>query len=84
MNTEKRSMLVVRATAEDKQALEKLAARLGYLHGDRPNVSGLIRAIAAGEIILTPLASVVSPRVSRRPLNRSQRRASQSRRSPRQ
>lgn len=73
MNTkkaEKRQMLAVNATAEDRKKLEALAERLGYLHGDRPNVSGLIRAIADGAIILTPLASVVSPRVFRRPLHR--------------
>lgn len=66
----KRDMLAISATESDREALEKIALKFGYLHGDRPNVSKLIRAIAAGEVILTPLASIVSPRLHRRPLNR--------------
>lgn len=83
MNTEKRQMLAVSATAEDREQLEKLAAKFGYRHGDRPNVSALIRAIASGEIILTPLASITSHRAVRRPLHRQRQKSLRKRRSSR-
>lgn len=54
-----RKMLAVAATAEDQKRLEQLALTLGYLHGDKPNVSALIRAIASGELLLTPLSAPV-------------------------
>lgn len=76
MPTVKRQMLALTATPEDREKLEKLADRFGYLHGDRPNVSGLIRAIASGEIILKPLSAFShSPRATRRPLNRKRSRS---------
>lgn len=77
-------MLAISATNEDRENLERLAVKFGCLHGDRPNVSALIRAIASGDLILTPLASIVSPVVSvRRPLPSRRPRLSLPQQSPR-
>lgn len=43
-------MLVISATKRHKRDLEILADRLGYRHGERPNISAMIRAIATGEL----------------------------------
>ena len=47
---ESKAMLVISATKRHKKDLEILAEKLGYLHGERPNISGMIRAIASGEL----------------------------------
>lgn len=43
-------MLVISATKRHKRDLEILAYQLGYFHGERPNISAMIRAIASGEL----------------------------------
>lgn len=56
--TPSRKMLAVAATADDQKKLEELAIALGYRHGAKPNVSAFIRAIAAGELIVSKLSQL--------------------------
>lgn len=50
--TRKKESLTIACTPDRKELLEALAVRYGFLWGDKPNVSELIRAIADGEIPL--------------------------------
>jgi hypothetical protein len=38
--------------ADQKASLEALAKKLGYMWGQRPNISGLMKAIADGEVAI--------------------------------
>jgi hypothetical protein len=50
--TRKKEALTIACTPDRKALLEALAIKHGFLWGDKPNVSELIRAIADGEIPL--------------------------------
>jgi predicted DNA-binding transcriptional regulator YafY len=48
----KKETLTLSVEASTKQRLESLASELGYVRGTKPNMSGLVEAIAAREIAL--------------------------------
>jgi hypothetical protein len=45
----RKDSITINCTLEDKTALEALALSLGFVWGDRGNISALIQAIACGE-----------------------------------
>jgi transposase-like protein len=59
--TRKGKSLTISLSPSNREALERLASQFGCLWGDEPNISGLITAIAEGEIELSVKASVVCP-----------------------
>lgn len=38
---------------EHKASLEQIAVEFGYLWGEKPNISGLLKAVADGELLLS-------------------------------
>jgi hypothetical protein len=49
----KQESITLSVTSEQKAELEKIAASLGCLWGDRPNISALVKAIASHQLIVT-------------------------------
>lgn len=48
----------VSISADQKASLEALAEKLGYMWGQRPNISGLLKAIADGEVAIGKLEAI--------------------------
>jgi hypothetical protein len=48
----------VSISADQKASLEALAEKLGYMWGQRPNISGLMKAIADGEVAIGKLEAI--------------------------
>ena len=48
----------VSISADQKASLESLAQKLGYMWGQRPNISGLMKAIADGEVAIGKLEAI--------------------------
>ena len=49
----KQESITLSLSWEHKANLENIAVEFGYLWGDRPNISSLLKAIADGEILLS-------------------------------
>ena len=49
----KQESITLSLSLEHKAKLENIAVEFGYLWGDRPNISSLLKAIADGEILLS-------------------------------
>ena len=49
----KQESITLSLSLEHKAELEKLSLEFGYLWGEKPNISGLLKAIADGEISLS-------------------------------
>jgi hypothetical protein len=49
----KRESVTLSISEKDKAELEKIALKLGILWGDKPSISGLVKAIAQHRLILT-------------------------------
>ena len=49
----KQESITLSLSLEHKAELEKLSLEFGYLWGEKPNISGLLKAIADGEILLS-------------------------------
>mgnify|MGYP006273950133 CR=1 FL=1 len=49
----KQETITLSVSQEHKAKLEKKALHLGYIRGDEPTISGLIKAIADDEILLS-------------------------------
>jgi len=49
----KQESITLSLTPEHKVSLEEIAVEFGYLRGEKPNVSGLMKAIADGELLLS-------------------------------
>lgn len=47
---ETQEKITLSVSQEDKANLERLASKFGYTRGGNPNISGLLRAIAAEDI----------------------------------
>lgn len=50
MNKEIQEKITLSVSHTDKVNLEKIALRLGYVRGEKPSISALLRAIAQGEV----------------------------------
>lgn len=51
--TRKQESITLSLSLEHKDELEKLSLEFGCLWGEKPNISGLLKAIADGEILLS-------------------------------
>ena len=51
--TRKQESVTLSLSLEHKAELEKLSLEFGYLWGEKPNVSALLKAIADGELLLS-------------------------------
>lgn len=51
--SKKQESITLSLSLEHKASLEQLSVEFGYLWGDRPNISSLLKAIADGEILLS-------------------------------
>ena len=51
--TRKQESITLSLSLKHKANLENIAVEFGYLWGDRPNISSLLKAIADGEILLS-------------------------------
>ena len=49
----KQESIALSISQEDKAELEKIALKLGILWGDKPSISGMVKAIAQHKLILT-------------------------------
>ena len=49
----KQESITLSLSLEHKAELENLSLEFGYLWGEKPNISGLLKAIADGEILLS-------------------------------
>lgn len=49
----KQESITLSLTLEHKAELEKIAVEFGYLWGEKPNISALLKAIADGDILLS-------------------------------
>lgn len=49
----KQESITLSLTLEHKAEIEKLSLEFGYLWGEKPNISGLLKAIADGDILLS-------------------------------
>ena len=49
----KQESITLSLTPEHKAELEKISLEFGCLWGDKPNISGLMKAIADGELLLS-------------------------------
>jgi hypothetical protein len=50
--TRKQESITLSLSLEQKAELENIALEFGYLWGENPNISALIKAIAKGELLL--------------------------------
>jgi hypothetical protein len=50
--TRKQESITLSLSLEQKAELENIALEFGYLWGEKPNISALIKAIAKGELLL--------------------------------
>lgn len=48
----KREKITLNCSLAEKASLEALALKHGYIWGDRPNITGLVSAIANGDLAL--------------------------------
>ena len=51
--TLKRESVTLSISEKDKAELEKIALKLGIMWGDKPSISGLVKAIAQHKLVLT-------------------------------
>ena len=51
--TRKQESVTLSLSLEHKAELEKLSLEFGYLWGEKPNISGLLKAVADGELLLS-------------------------------
>ena len=49
----KKESITLSLSPEHKTELEKLSVQFGYLWGEKPNISGLLKAIADGDLLLS-------------------------------
>lgn len=49
----KQESVTLSLSLEHKASLEQIAVENGYLWGEKPNISGLLKAIADGELLLS-------------------------------
>ena len=50
--TRKQESVTLSISQEQKTKLENLSIEFGFLWGDKPNISGLMKAIAEGDVLL--------------------------------
>jgi hypothetical protein len=58
MSKEIQEKITLSVSQSDKVNLEKLATKLGYVRGEKPSISALLRAIAQGEVTLDNKAKI--------------------------
>ena len=49
----KQESITLSVSEEEKAELGKIALELGFIWGDKPNISGLVKAIAQHKLVLT-------------------------------
>lgn len=58
-------------TAEEKAEFERLALQFGCTWGEKPNVSGLLKAIAAGRLSISYSDDIPKPELNRKQAKRA-------------
>lgn len=51
--TRKQESITLSITTEQRTELEKIALNLGFTWGDKPNISGLVKAIATHQLTVS-------------------------------